>query len=181
MRSQTDHDAINRMLGTHGLGQLEEGPGLLAQLGFLVQDHEHLRSLLVRCEPENRSSMYDSLKPYLRFEARPLDVYIAESARRAEVQKLPTIDVEGHLTWHESALTPAVSDTAAAQDVVNQAMAKCQLVVTCRSCTKQAAFTGDTKADAVLNARLAGWVYYVDANGTEQEVCPECPAIRRVS
>jgi hypothetical protein len=175
------------MLGTHGLGQLEDGTGLLAQLGFMVQDHEHLRSLLVRCEPENRSSMYDSLKPYLRFEARPLDSYIAESAQRAEAQKLPTIDAAGNLTWQDKALAPAVSattvspDDGLAQRIVNHALAKHHLVVTCRSCTRQEQFTGDTQADAVLNARLAGWVYYVDANSTEQEICPECPAVRRVS
>jgi hypothetical protein len=70
----------------------------MSQLGFLVQDHEHLRSLLVRCEPENRSAMYDSLKPYLRFKAKPLDVYIAESADRAARQDLPTIDETGNIS-----------------------------------------------------------------------------------
>jgi hypothetical protein len=34
----------------------------MSQLGFMVRDHEHLRSLLVRCEPENRSAMYE-LRP----------------------------------------------------------------------------------------------------------------------
>jgi hypothetical protein len=67
MNATQDKSSINRMLVSHGLGRLEDGAGLLSQLGFLVQDHEHLRSLLVRCEPENRSAMYDSLKPYLRF------------------------------------------------------------------------------------------------------------------
>jgi hypothetical protein len=62
-----DRPAINRMLQSHGLPTLESGSGLMAALGFLVQDHEHFRSLLVRCEPENRSAMYDSLKPHLRF------------------------------------------------------------------------------------------------------------------
>jgi hypothetical protein len=57
---------------SHGLGRLEDRAGAISQLGFLVQDHEHLRSLLVRCEPENRSSRYDSLKPYLGFKAKPL-------------------------------------------------------------------------------------------------------------
>ena len=83
MRTTEEHAAINRMLQSHGLGRLEDGAGLMSQLGFMVQDHEHLRSLLVRCEPENRSSMYDSLKPYLRFTPKPLDVYISESAERA--------------------------------------------------------------------------------------------------
>ena len=46
----------------------------MSQLGFLVQYHERLRSLLVRCEPEDSSAMYDSLKSYLRFTPKPLDV-----------------------------------------------------------------------------------------------------------
>jgi hypothetical protein len=90
MRSAEETSAINRMLQSHGLGRLEDGAGLMAQLGYMVQDHEHFRSLLVRCEPENRSAMYDSLKPYLRFTPKPLDVYISESAERAANQDLPT-------------------------------------------------------------------------------------------
>jgi hypothetical protein len=54
MQTAQKKSAINRMLQSHGLATLESGSGLIAQLGFLVQDHEHLRSLLVRCEPENR-------------------------------------------------------------------------------------------------------------------------------
>jgi hypothetical protein len=49
---------------------------------------------------------------------------------------------------------------AAAQTAVNGSFAKHVLTVTCRSCTKQESFTGDTKLDAIVNARLAGWVYY---------------------
>ena len=71
MRTAEETSAINRMLQSHGLGRLEDGAGLVAQLGYMVMDHEHLRSLLVRCEPENRSAMYDSLTPYLRFTPKP--------------------------------------------------------------------------------------------------------------
>ena len=46
MQTTQDKSAINRMLQSHGLGRLEDGAGLMAQLGFLVQDHEHLRFLL---------------------------------------------------------------------------------------------------------------------------------------
>jgi hypothetical protein len=102
MRTTEEHAAINRMLMSHGLGRLEDGAGLMSQLGYMVQDHEHLRSLLVRCEPENRSSMYDSLKPYLRFTPKALDVYIAESAERAANQDLPTIDSTGNINFSPS-------------------------------------------------------------------------------
>jgi len=90
------------MLQSHGLAALENGSGLMAQLGFIVQDHEHLRSLLVRCEPENRSAMYHSLKPYLRFTPKRLDAYIAESAERAASQDLPTIYEAGNIHFRPS-------------------------------------------------------------------------------
>ena len=180
MRTTEEHSAINRMLQSHGLGRLEDGAGLISQLWFLVMDHEHLRSLLVRCEPENRSAMYDSLKPYLRFTPKPLDVYIAESADRAARQDLPTIDSTGNINFSPT-LTPELApDVAAAQDAVNEAFAKHALTVTCRSCTKQALFTGDTKYDAIVNARLAGWVYY-EMDGQPREICPDCPAVRGVN
>jgi hypothetical protein len=124
VRSTEEHAAINRMLQSHGLGRLEDGAGLMSQLGFMVQDHEHLRSLLVRCEPENRSAMYDSLKPYLRFTPKAMDVYIAESAERAANQDLPTIDSTGNINFSPTPTYEMTPDTAAAQDAVNEAFAK---------------------------------------------------------
>jgi hypothetical protein len=180
MRTAEEKSAINRMLQSHGLGRLEDGSGLMSQLGYMVMDHEHLRSLLIRCEPENRSAMYDSLKPYLRFTPKTLDTYIAESAERAANQDLPTIDGAGNINF-SPALTPELDpDVAAAQDAVNGAFAKHVLTVTCRSCTKQESFTGDTKYDAIVNARLAGWVYY-EIDGQPREICPDCPAVRGVN
>src|SRR5215472_14910034 len=114
-----DKSAINRMLASHGLGRLEDGAVLMAQLGFLVEDHEHLRSLLARCEPENRSAMYDSLRPYLRLAAKPLDVYIAESAEKAAREDLPTIDAEGKINFQPSVTSSISGDLAAAQAAVN--------------------------------------------------------------
>jgi len=149
----------------------------MSQLGYMVMNHEHLRSLLVRCEPENRSAMYDSLKPYLRFTPKALDVYIAESAERAANQDLPTIDSAGNINFSPAPTYEMTGDTAAAQTAVNEVFAKHVLTVTCRSCTKQEQFTGDTKYDAIVNARLAGWVYY-EMDGQPREICPDCPAVR---
>src|SRR5262249_44658822 len=157
----------------------EDGAGLISQLGFLVQDHEHFRSLLVRCEPENRSAMYDSLRPYPRFTPKPLDVYIAESAERAEKQRLPTIDEVGNIHF-EPKLAAKVGDEAIAQAAVNASLAEHHLTVTCRSCTKQETFSGVRKADAVQAAREAGWVYY-EVDGKVREICPDCPAVRQGS
>ena len=82
---------INKYLGEHGIAQIEDAPQLLMQLGFLVRSHEHLRQLLVACDPDNRAAMYDSLTPNLRFKAKPLDAYIAESGQQAESRQLPTV------------------------------------------------------------------------------------------
>jgi hypothetical protein len=173
MQTAQEKSAINRLLRSHGLGQLEDGAGLMAQLGFLVQDHDHLRSLLVRCEPENRSAMYDSLRPYLRFTPKPLDVYIAESAAMAAIQDLPTVDKAGNIHFRPTPTYEVGSDVAVAQAAVNESFAKHHLTVTCRSCTKQETFSGIRKADAVQAAREAGWVY--DSFRDESEICPNCP------
>jgi hypothetical protein len=113
MQTAQKKSAINRMLQSHGLGRLEDGAGLVSQLGFLVRDHEHLRSLLVRCEPENCSAMYDSLKPYLRFTPKPMDIYIPESKELAERQNLPTIDTDGNINFDKK-LTPTIDQEVAA-------------------------------------------------------------------
>ena len=140
----------------------------------MVQDHEHLRSLLVRCEPENRSAMYDSLKPYLRFTPKPLDVYIAESAERAANMDLPTIDSTGNIHFRPTPVQELVGDTAVAQAAVNEMFANHHLTVTCKKCTKTETFSGVRKADAVQAARDAGWVYDI-FTGKGSEICPDCP------
>ena len=40
MRSTEETSAINRMLQSHGLERLEDGAGLISQLGYMVMDHE---------------------------------------------------------------------------------------------------------------------------------------------
>lgn len=190
MRSPQEKSAINRVLGSHGLPPLESGSGLCAALGYMIQDHEHLRSILIRCEPEKRRACYESLKCYLRFEAKPLDVYIAESAERAERMQLPTLDAEtGDFHWpvtqtietdvakvFEGAKEKG-ADIMAAQEAVDATMAKRTLVLTCKHCTREEVFTGDNRTDCIRAARVAGWVYYEMA-GEPREICPECPATR---
>lgn len=187
-RSPAERSSIDRMLGNYGLPGLDAGAGLMSALGFLVEDHDHFRNLVERCEPEERSSMYDSLKPYVRFQLHPLEWYVARSKEMADKEKLPTVAPDGSLTWPTDQPIPQVvteeyaaqlCDQAMAQEAVNQLFASEVLTLTCRSCTKQAQFTGDTVNDCVVNARLEGWVHYTNANGVKVEICPECPAIRK--
>ena len=204
VRTPQEKSAINRMLRSHGLPSMDAGNGLLAELGRRVIDHEHLRSLLTRCQPEERGAMYDSLKPYLRFPARSLAAYMAESALKAE--RLPQVTASGDFRFPVDArptglctcdnvsgvflddttpmcrtcrrpLRPGQELQATAQEAVNEAFAKFHLTVTCRSCTKTAVYAGLTRYDAVQAARLEGWVYW-ELNGEPREICPDCPATR---
>jgi hypothetical protein len=86
---------INRILANHNLPSLEAPNGLMEALGSRITDHEHFRSLLARCEPNQRTSMYNALKPHLKFSPLPLDVYIARSAELAECKQLPIVRENG--------------------------------------------------------------------------------------
>ena len=158
---------LNRVLGSAGLATLGE-PGLMAQLGYLVEDHEHFRQLLTKCQPELRRDMYEALRPYLRFSAKPLDVYLAESAQVAESHQWPIQDAEGNLRPY----TPP--EVGIAQRALDEAMAREHLTLTCVRCTRVETFSGLRKGDVIQAARLAGWTYGLDAEGNGREICPEC-------
>ena len=87
---------INQTLGEHGLGQLDH-PGLVNQLAYFVRDHEHFRSLLVACEPDKRTGMFDAMAPNLRFQARTLEQYLMEARQDAEARRLPLQAEDGTL------------------------------------------------------------------------------------
>ena len=90
-------DQLNRILQAAGLSTTGDPAALCAQIGYLVRDHEHFLSLLVACTPENRSTMYESLRPHLRFVPKPLDVYMAEAAMDAAARQLPVQNPDGTL------------------------------------------------------------------------------------
>lgn len=153
---------INSFLGHRGLATLDEPQGLMAQLGYLVEDDAHFKSMLNKCEPSERRNMYESLRPHLRFEPRPLDVYIAELGMEAEIQQLPTVASDGTL----QAFRPTEIRSAIGAEIH-----KHRLEVVCRRCTKQEFFYGERKVDAVEQAREAGWAY---DSITSKEICPDC-------
>jgi hypothetical protein len=79
---------INRELQRIGLGKLSD-PKLFDQMAFLVRDHDHFRGMLMHENPSDRAQMYQCLAPRLRFKAKPLADYEAESKRIAEEKQLP--------------------------------------------------------------------------------------------
>jgi hypothetical protein len=169
--SSGERARINRYLGAAGLATLEDPRGLVAQLGFLVEDHEHFKRILIKCEPLERRNLYESLRPHLSFEPKPLDVYVAEAGAAAESQQLPTVDAEGKLHAYR------VQDIRTIERLVDEALSNFHLSVTCRKCTKSATFHGHSKRDAVHNLRQAGWTWD-EITGDGLEICPDCPAVR---
>ncbi len=170
---------VNRLLASAGLGQLEDGAGLLSQLGYLVRDHEHFRQLLVACEPDQRVAMYEALRANLRFTPKALDVYMSEAGAIADARQWPLLDAAtGQLRPHKP--VDIRSDEYIAQQAVVRSMAKETLTLTCAKCTKVEQFHGERKVDAIMAAREAGWTYD-ELNGKGREICPECPAGGRVN
>jgi len=164
------------LLGRSGLATLDNPQGMVQQLGFLVRDHEHFRALLARCYPEYRWAMYESLRPHLRFEAKPLDVYISEAAQEAERRQLPMVDADGQLHPYTppQAGDQQKRDIEIAQAATDAARARKHLILSCRKCTREETFSGLTKTDCWGQARQAGWQLISDGQGG-YEVCPECP------
>lgn len=161
---------LNRVLGRVGLAQLEDAAGLCNQIGFLIQDHDHFRQLLVACEPEKRTSMYESLRPNLRFEAWPLDRYISAAATIAEQRQYPVLR-DGKL--HPFRPAEIRTEETMLRDATIAHMAKWRLHLVCRKCTREATFPAIEKYEAVRAAREAGWTYdEVADNGFE--ICPDC-------
>jgi hypothetical protein len=81
------------MLQSQGLPSMDAPSGLMEALAGRIHDHDHLRSLIARCDPKERVHMYDSLKPHIRkFRPYPLETYIMQSKQLAEAKQLPTWD-----------------------------------------------------------------------------------------
>lgn len=178
MRSDFDTLKANQYLTRKGLSTLDDPGELIQQLGACVQDHDHFRSLIARVDdPRERRAMYESLKPWLGFPAKPLDVYIAEAGQLAERKQLPTVDAAGNLQpFHP----PQFGTAAIAEAVVDQASAKnveFVLKLNCRSCTKTEELVSPSKWACIDEARNLGWVHYKKDDGTSVTICPECPAV----
>lgn len=163
MRSGGESNAINRVLKARGLPSLE-APGVVEALAFLVEDHTHFMELLRACDPELRRDMYESMRPHLRFPAKPLDHYLAMSQAHAAAAELPVMDAQGFLHPYN---VPYVST------VVNRVeVPKVQLWAKCGTCGKESIFLGSTKADAVFTLRSAGWGW--DEFDDSNTICVDC-------
>ncbi len=151
---------------------------VLARLAPTVRDHKHLEALLTSAPPELRQTIYDTLKPNLLFQAKPLDVYVASAGQRAEREQWPVLDSAGNLLPFKPA-SDVKSIEKSAEKMMAATLAKNTLTLTCKKCTRRDAYheVGDETHLAVLiRARGEGWRYDSVA-GTES--CPDCSASLR--
>jgi hypothetical protein len=161
MRSHPEANAINRVLKARGLGTLDES-GTVAQLTYMVEDHQHFMTLLRACEPGLRREMYEAMSPHLRFRAKPLEDYIIAAKEHAAAAELPVLDEDGML---HSYMMPNIG-------VVELEVPEIELWIGCARCDRGVIFLGDRKLDIIHNLRIAGWAY--DESAQQRHLCPQC-------
>lgn len=156
VRDKAEENAINRVLKARGMPTLDE-PGVLMALAYQVQDHTHFMELLRACDPALRRDMYESMRPYLRFIAKPLEDYIIASKEHAEAAELPLMDEYGFLHPHRIGVVE---------------VPEIELWAQCAKCQKEGIFCGFNTSDAIFTMRSSGWAY--DESSQQSHVCPEC-------
>lgn len=170
-RTASEKKSINNFLGNRGFATLDDPAHMVQQMGFCVRDHEHFRQMLTACSGIDRSNMYQALAPHLRFPAKPLDVYLSEAGDLAERKQLPIQGEDGKLRAFN---TPVLeSEEYLIEKILYNKLMEFHLTLKCRKCTKLEQFHGGRKADAVQDARNAGWTYD-EIQGEGFEVCPDC-------
>ena len=142
----------------------------LMRLAPSIRDHKDFSTKLTSAPPHLRTIIYECCKPFLKFEARPLDRYISMAQEMAEREKLPTMDANGNL--HEF---------QAVEVGLAKSVATKTLTLVCHKCTREQEFHAvgnETNVDVVLKARAAGWIYNHLAS-PPHEICPDCPTSLR--
>lgn len=187
-----NHRQVNRELQRLGLGHLKD-PNLIANMAFLVRDHDHFRGILMHMPMPDRKEAYDCLAPKLRFKAKPLEDYEIESRRIAEEKQLPHYDPAtlGATEWKPQEIEtqehrlsrfdePAqsslakVAERAISTDLREQNATQ-QLRLTCRMCTYEQVFRVKRRSSAYKLARQDGW--QVDKHTALCRSCKPKPAI----
>jgi hypothetical protein len=176
-------EPIQRKLRELGFSRLEDKE-LIEQMAVCVRDHEHFRAILAKVEPDKRGIAYEAFRGHLRFTPKPLEVYLSESAQKAEAEKLPVWDeknqtVTDYADYHGSG-RPYLEVLAeqAIHRAERERTAKGSLTLVCRKCTREAIFPSLDHIAAYAYATKVGWIFEKDDDGKERAVCPECPAAR---
>ena len=166
--SQLEAGFLKKALRSRGLP--EEFGQAIAFLAGQIRDHDHLAQMLTSMEATDRVDFLESVRPHLKFRAKPLDVYVSAMGQRAEREQWPVQDAEGKL--HE--FKPA-ADVATAEKAIAQAIASRTLNLTCSKCLTFDSFPMigmETAVDVRRKALAAGWTLH------PKEICPTCPSTR---
>lgn len=162
-----DSTKINRFLMKRGMPNLQD-PNLVKMIAYVCSEVRFAQALAA-CVPEKRTAMYESMRPYLRFTAQPLDVYMARAkemaAQKEQARERNTVEA-----------------------IIEREAGKKSLTLTCGKCLAEETFyavntSHEARADAVMAARKKGWVLQQKRSDEgilegQMEVCPKCPAFR---
>jgi hypothetical protein len=144
----------------------------IGALASTIRDHAHFERLITEAEPEMRQEFYDSVRPHLKFRAKPLDVYISDAKQMAEREQLPIL-ADGKLLPFKPARDVA-SSVKDAEQAIARGLAERTLRLTCSKCLVEGIFYqvgAETKVGVMMKVRRAGWVY---DPVNETETCPQC-------
>ena len=163
-QNQQSKSFVDRQLKRFGIGSIGEA---IAALAKTIRDHKHLETFLTSIDDlESRQEVYDSIRPHLRFEAWPLDRYVAAANSMAERQQLPILGEDGKL----HAFKPA-QDVKTVEKMIAAVVADRRLTLTCSKCTEQDTFFRvgmETAVDVRIKALKDGWIL------VPKELCPKC-------
>jgi hypothetical protein len=147
--------SLDRALKNRGFGGLDD-PAINQQLAFCVRDHEHFRAVLCGVKPEHRTMAYEAMRPYLRFEAKPLDVYMAEAA-----------DIAARKETEQTSIDVLASQ--AIERALKESKAKGSLLLVCARCLASGVFLAPDRGAATYDAIKQGWT-----RKDEELFCPKC-------
>jgi hypothetical protein len=175
-RSKNELKELNKQAASHGLATLDDPRGFINQTAYLISNHVAFRRLLVTVEPQHRQECYDTLKPKLSFEAKPLHVYLMEAGEIAEREGW---DIYDHETGEIKSPRPAILESLA-QDAIRrnkiEEQAKGSLELVCKRCTFAAYFLAQKREDAYAEATADGWTFW-KAEETDKALCPKCSTL----
>jgi len=163
-QNQNSRAFVERQLRRFGIGSIADA---IIALAKTIRDHKHLETFLTSIESvADRQEVYDSIRPHLRFQAKPLDVYVASAGQMAEREQLPILGEDGKL----HAFKPA-QDVKTVENMLAAAIAAKKLTLTCIRCDRQEEFYQvglETEVDVRKKALTAGWVLF------PEQKCPKC-------
>lgn len=165
-----DRARVNHELRKLGFGSLDD-PNLIPQIAMCIRDHDQFRNQLFSVLPEKRRLAYEQLRPHLRFQAKPLDVYEAEMKQRAEREQWDVID-PANPVYPQKFAAGRLSELAEEAIKQNAHEVKGFLELICTACTKAGLFRAKIRKDAEKEAQSEGW-RWAEKNGQMKTYCPE--------